>query len=68
MGELPDYTDSGMEDVIVTVSSPLQAAVNEEEAPLYAADEANDEPSADESVHTVADEDQEASRIRLIDT
>ncbi|CEP16044.1 hypothetical protein [Parasitella parasitica] len=71
MRELPDYTDSGMEDVIVNVSSPLQEANNEEAAPLYAADEADDEPSDDESVQvddTVADEDQEASRIRLIDT
>ncbi|CEP15007.1 hypothetical protein [Parasitella parasitica] len=70
MGELPDYTDSGMEGVIATVSSPLQAADNEE-APLYAADEAEDEPSDDESVKvddTVADKNQEASRICLIDT
>ncbi|CEP18538.1 hypothetical protein [Parasitella parasitica] len=41
------------------------------EVPLYAADEADDEPSNDESVQvddTVEDENQEASRIRLIDT
>ncbi|CEP07621.1 hypothetical protein [Parasitella parasitica] len=70
MGELPDYTDSGMEGVIATVSSPIQAA-NNEDVPLYAADVADDEPSNDESVQvddTVKDEDQEASRIRLIDT
>ncbi|CEP11266.1 hypothetical protein [Parasitella parasitica] len=28
MGELPDYTDSGLEGVIATVSSPLQEANN----------------------------------------
>ncbi|CEP14572.1 hypothetical protein [Parasitella parasitica] len=69
MGELPDKRDSGMEGVTVTVLSPLQAANNE--VPLYAADEPDDEPSDDESVQvddTVEDKDQEASRICLIDT